>query len=85
MLVYIPGGTNRTTSAHYYLRHEGEVVEFKIDQRAKAGQWVSLGTYTFNANDTEFVHLEAATSEPAGTRTVGFDAVKWVYERTIKQ
>jgi hypothetical protein len=79
VLVYIPGGTNRTSSAHYYLRHEGEVVEFKIDQRAKAGQWVSLGTYTFNANNTEFVHLDAVTGEPAGTRTVGFDAVKWVY------
>ena len=77
--VYIPGGTNRTSSAHYYLRHEGEVVEFKIDQRAKAGQWVSLGKSTFNANNTEFVHLDAVTGEPACTRTVGFDAVKFVY------
>jgi hypothetical protein len=79
VFVYIPGGTNRTPTAHYYLKHEGDIVEFKIDQRAKAGRWVSLGTYTFNANGTEFVHLDAVTSEPAGTRTVGFDAVKWVY------
>ncbi len=79
VFVYVPSGTNRTTAAHYYLRHEGDVVEFTINQRAKAGQWVSLGTFTFNADGTEFVHLEAATSEPAGTRTVGFDAVKWVY------
>jgi hypothetical protein len=55
------------------------VVEFSIDQRAKAWQWVSLGTFTFNADGTEFLHLEAATSEPAGTRTIGFDAVKFVY------
>jgi hypothetical protein len=79
VFVYIPGGTNRTTTAHYYLKHEGDIVEFKINQRAKAGQWVSLGTYTFNANDTEFVHLDAVTGEPAGTRTVGFDAVKWIF------
>lgn len=80
VLVYIPGGTNRTTAAHYYLKHEGDIVEFTINQRAKAGQWVSLGTFTFNANGTEFVHLEAATSESPGTRAVGFDAVKWVYK-----
>jgi hypothetical protein len=79
VLVYIPGGVNRTTAAHYYLKHEGEVIEFTLDQRAKAWQWVSLGTFTFNADGTEFLHLEAATSEPAGTRTIGFDAVKFVY------
>jgi hypothetical protein len=52
---------------------------FVINQRTKAGQWVSLGTFTFNADGTEFVHLEAATSETADTRTVAFDAVKFVF------
>jgi hypothetical protein len=79
VFVYIPWVYNQTSSAHYYLKHEGDVVDFWIDQRAKAGQWVSLGTYTFNANNTEFVHLEAATKEPADTRTVAFDAVKFLY------
>jgi IS4 transposase len=77
--VYIPWGANRTRAAHYYLKHEGDVAEFTIDQQAKAGQWVSLGTFTFNADGTEFIHLEAATKEPADTRTVAFDAVKFVY------
>jgi hypothetical protein len=79
VFVYIPWRYNLTSAAHYYLKHEGDVIEFWINQRAKAGQWVSLGTYTFNANNTEFVHLEAATKEPADTRAVAFDAVKWVY------
>jgi len=80
VLVYIPGVYNCTSSAHYYLKHEGDISEFIIDQCAKAGQWVSLGTYGFNANNTEFVHLEAATNEPAGTRAVSFDAVKFLYQ-----
>jgi len=79
VFVYIPGGYNLTSSAHYYLKHEGETVEFWINQRANAGRWMSLGTYTFNANNTEFVHLEAATREAADTRRVAFDAVKFVY------
>ena len=79
VFVYIPWVYNLTSSAHYYLKHEGDVVEFWINQRAKAGQWVSLGTFTFNADGTEFIHLEAATKEPADTRTVGFDAVKLVF------
>ena len=79
VFVYIPWVYNQTSTAHYYLRHEGEVIDIWINQRAKAGQWVSLGTYTFNANNTEFVHLESATKEPADTRTVGYDAVKFVY------
>jgi hypothetical protein len=79
VFVYIPWVYNLTSTAHYYLRHEGDVVDFWIDQRAKAGQWVSLGTYTFNANNTEFLHLEATSKEPADTRTVGYDAVKFVY------
>ena len=78
VFVYLPWGTNRTRAAHYYLKHEGDVVEFTLDQQAKAGQWVSLGTYTFNADGTEFIHLEAATKETADTRTVAFDAVKFV-------
>ena len=79
VFVYIPWGYNLTSTAHYYLRHEGDVVDSWIDQRAHAGQWVSLGTYTFNANNTEFIHLDAATKERADTRTVAYDAVKFVY------
>ncbi len=79
VFVYIPWGTNLTSAARYYLKHEGDVLDFVIDQRTKAGQWVSLGTFTFNADGTEFVHLEAATSEPASTRAVAFDAVKFVF------
>ena len=79
VFVYIPRGTNLTSAARYYLKHEGDVLDFVINQRTRAGQWVSLGTYTFNADGTEFVHLEAATSEPADTRTVAFDAVKFVF------
>ena len=79
VFVYIPWVYNQTSTAHYYLKHEGDVVDFWIDQRANAGQWVSLGTYALNADNSEFIHLEAPTKEPADTRTVGYDAVKFVY------
>jgi hypothetical protein len=76
--VYVPGGRNATTTAIYYVKHEGDVTTVKVDQSKNAGKWVSLGTYNFNANNTEFVHLDGITEEPAGTRTIGFDAVKFV-------
>ncbi len=77
--VYVPWGVNRTQTAHYFLKHEGDVVEVTVDQRANAGRWVSLGTFTFNADGTEFIHLDGVTGETAGTRTIGFDAVRFIF------
>jgi hypothetical protein len=80
VFVYIPWVYNLTSTAHYYLKHEGDVTELTVNQAALVGQWVSLGTYGFNADNTEFVHLDGVTGEAAGTRTLGYDAVKFIYQ-----
>ncbi len=78
VFAYVPWVTNASSAAIYYVKHEGDVTTIKIDQRKNAGRWVSLGAYGFNANNTEFVHLDGVTEEAAGTRNLGFDAVKFV-------
>ncbi len=79
VFVYVPWAYNLTSTAHYYLKHEGDVTELTVNQAALVGQWVSLGTYGFNADNTEFVHLDGVTGETAGMRTLGYDAVKFAY------
>jgi ribosomal protein S11 len=47
---------------------------------AAVNQWVTLGTYYFNAsnNNTEYVQLTDATGEsPSTYRMIGFDAVRF--------
>jgi hypothetical protein len=79
VFAYVPYVSNATQKALYYVKHEGDVTTITVDQRKNAGRWVSLGTYGFNANGTEFVHLDGVTEEAAGSRNIGFDALKWVW------
>jgi len=39
---------------------------------------VSLGTYSFQDNRSDYVSLNDVTGEPYLSRLIGFDAVKWV-------
>ncbi len=78
VLAYIPWMRNPTEHAIYYIKHEGDVTTVTIDQRKNVGRWVSLGEYNFNANGTEFAHLDGVTEEAAGSRSIGFDAVKFL-------
>jgi hypothetical protein len=78
VFVYLPWGTNRT---HRRLTTISSTKTLSSSPwiSGQGRQWVSLGTYTFNADGTEFIHLEAVTKETADTRTVAFDAVKFVF------
>lgn len=79
VFAYVPSVSNATQKALYYVKHEGDVTTVSVDQRKNAGRWASLGTYGFNADGTEFVHLDGVTEEAAGSRNIGFDALKWVW------
>lgn len=81
VFVYIPWTRNATEKAIYYVKHNGEMTTVTINQRKNAGRWTSLGTFGFNANGTDFVHLDGVTEEAAGSRNIVFDAVKFVYRR----
>jgi hypothetical protein len=49
-----------------------------VDQSANGGRWVSLGTYRFRGNRSDYVSLADVTFEPYLSRLIAFDAVKWV-------
>jgi hypothetical protein len=42
-------GSNRATNAKYTVNFEGGVTDTTVNQQLNGGQWMSLGTFTFNA------------------------------------
>jgi len=78
--VYIPGAYATTGWARYRILHNGIRSDRLINQRAYSNQWVSLGTYYFNAWDVgrEFVLIYDNTGEWPYSRYIGMDAVKFV-------
>jgi len=67
-----------TQQARYRIVHAEGTATATIDHNA-ADEWVSLGTYRFNAGNNGAVELYDLTNEPFSLRRVMFfDAVKWV-------
>ncbi len=76
---YIPPSHATTRYARYRIIHNGgQRHDRVINQYAYSNQWVSLGTYYFNAAGGEFVFLADNTHEYRYTRYIGYDAVKFV-------
>jgi hypothetical protein len=48
-----------------------------VNQSAAGGQWVSLGTYRFSGNSSDYVSLSDVTYESYLSRQIAFDAIKW--------
>ncbi|HZE15236.1 MAG TPA: PA14 domain-containing protein, partial [Mycobacterium sp.] len=78
VLVYIPSRYFGTASARYRVYHAGTSSDRTVSQARYYDQWVSLGTYYFGGDGSEYVFLGSATGESAGTRSVGYDAVRFV-------
>lgn len=84
--VYLPDTTTVTTNARYQIYHNNGNDLVTINQSANVGSWVSLGTYTFNSDDSGYLYLGDATgSKDAPARKgsakatkVLFDAVKFI-------
>jgi hypothetical protein len=78
VLVYIPHSYTTTSQARYWISHAGGYTLRIVNQSAyDGGQWVSLGTYTFRGNNSDYVSLSDVTYEAYRSRLIGFDAVKW--------
>jgi hypothetical protein len=77
---YIPGAYATTGQARYRVLHNGVRNDRLVNQGAYSNQWVSLGTYYFNAwnVDREFVLMYDNTGEYPYSRYIGVDAVKFV-------
>ncbi len=77
VFAYVPRREDATHNAVYWISHRDGVDLQTIDQAARGGAWVSLGTYTFTGAETDYVALFDVTSETSGTRVVLFDAMRW--------
>ncbi|MFP4394563.1 MAG: PA14 domain-containing protein [Anaerolineales bacterium] len=77
VFAYVPVREDATRHAVYWISHRDGIDLQTIDQAARGGDWVSLGTYTFTGTETDYVALFDVTSETSGTRVVLFDAIRW--------
>jgi hypothetical protein len=77
---YLPRDYGDSSYVRYRVLHNYQRDDRVISQRRYSDQWVSLGTYIFNAaNDGgEFVLVYDNTGEPDTTHTIAFDALKFV-------
>jgi hypothetical protein len=75
--VYIPYRYTTTSSARYWVRHANGYTLRIVNQSANGDRWVSLGTYRFTGDGSEYVSLSDVTYEARVSRLIGFDAVKW--------
>lgn len=77
VFVYIPDRYTTTANARYWVVASGSFNLRVVNQSANGGRWVSLGTYTFRGDGSEYVSLADVTYEPYLSRLIAFDAVKW--------
>ena len=86
---YVPGGTykvyarwremsDRSDKVPYTIVHAGGTDTIKIDQRSNGGNWVELGTFTFNSGVAEVSVSFSLASDNQDTACA--DAVKFVPE-----
>ena len=77
VFVYIPDQFATTTNARYWVRHVDGYTFKRVDQSANRGLWVSLGTYRFAGDDSEYISLSDITYEKYLSKLIAFDAAKW--------
>lgn len=80
VLVYVPFRYTMTAQARYWIHHSGGLTLQRVDQSVNGDTWVSLGTYKFRGDGSDYLSLADVTFEAAGSRLVGFDAARWVPE-----
>jgi len=71
---------NRTSAAHYSVRHPGGITDFFVDQRGHGHTWVFLGSFRFDAGySVEFgcVELHNDSPDSPGETVVSADAVRF--------
>lgn len=77
VLVYIPGGIATTQNARYWISHAGHYELVVRPQASFTNEWVSLGTFYFTGQGSEYVSLSDVTYECAACTTVVWDAIKF--------
>ena len=78
VFAYIPAQHATTRHARYWIKHDGYYSLRVVNQSIYYGEWVSLGTFYFNGGGEEYISLSDITYEAYLSRSLAFDAVKWV-------
>lgn len=73
--VWYSSATTRPTNANYVVHHNNGTTSHYVDQQSNGGQWVVLGTYSFDAGTTGSVSL---TNKAQIGKTIAADAVRFV-------
>lgn len=68
-----------TTDARYTIKHRDGVTSYAINQEPIHDDWVDLGTYYFSAGTDNTVTLDDVTGEPANSRWISIDDMKFVW------
>jgi len=76
--VYIPFWFTTTAQARYWIQHANGYTLRIVSQSGPNNEWVSLGTYWFRGDGTDYVSLADVTFEPYRSRLIAFDAIRWV-------
>ncbi len=79
VFVFVPSANSSTTSARYTVYYQGGSAVKTVNQSSYYNQWVSLGTYTFDAGTSSSlrVRLTDATGEAINSQRIAFDAVRF--------
>ncbi|MBN1208714.1 MAG: DUF1906 domain-containing protein [Myxococcaceae bacterium] len=76
--VFIPRCFGTTQQAKYRVYHNGVTDTVTVNQNNAYDQWVTLGSFYFNNNGTEYVELADSTGESATSYLqISFDAVRF--------
>lgn len=77
---YIPAMPGASRNVRYRILHNGTRSDMIVNQLTRGNSWVNLGTYYFNGSNTgkEFVLVYDNTRETYISRTIAFDAVKFI-------
>ncbi|MBL7959016.1 peptidoglycan DD-metalloendopeptidase family protein [bacterium] len=65
-----------TGMAKYRIYSKAGVQEVKVNQNKFTDEWVTLGTYEFDASDNVYIALDNVTGQTRGT--IAFDAVRFI-------
>ena len=78
--VYIPMRLGLALATVYEIEHKGGLATVGLNQQQYAAEWVSLGSYEFEAGSAGYVRLTDATGEEETTnKTIAFDAIRWQF------
>jgi hyaluronate lyase len=64
-------GSNRRSPITYKVYHADGVAEIHLDQASVANEWVSLGTYTFEAGSSGYVEMNNEDIDVSGSMFAG--------------